>query len=142
MAEFNSLPKIKRLHAEREERRSQIPIEPVDVDQMMNDISFLILSIDRFDKKMTEKKCNAGHDNTLPLYLWDCPTCTEILREDIIHFKKEKFVFLETFSQVTAYAEHLHREKAGEHFLSVTVNKANRLIRTINNEEGKYAPMP
>ena len=28
-------------------------------------------------------RCNAGHDNTLPLALWDCPTCTEAVRRNL-----------------------------------------------------------
>lgn len=26
------------------------------------------------------QKCHSGHVNTLPLSLWDCPMCTDILR--------------------------------------------------------------
>lgn len=29
----------------------------------------------------TGQKCNSGHVNNLPMKLWDCPMCTEKLRE-------------------------------------------------------------
>lgn len=113
MTEFNSLLKIKRLHAKREEQRSQIPIELVDIDQMMNDISFLILSIDRFDKKMTEKKCNAGHENTLPLYLWDCPTCTALLRTRINSLKDQVVRLMQVLKPLNYFSEKIHRMTLG-----------------------------
>ena len=34
-------------------------------------------------------KCNRGHENTLPLYLWDCPMCTDKLREENAKLRKE-----------------------------------------------------
>ena len=45
----------------------------------------LILLVDHENeiKKYEEpgQECNSGHKNTLPVKLWDCPVCTELLRE-------------------------------------------------------------
>jgi len=37
--------------------------------------------LDIAEAKLAHNKCNAGHE-TLPLVLWDCPECTQILREE------------------------------------------------------------
>lgn len=46
------------------------------------DVPALLAEIERLKDKYEGKapRCNAGHENTLPLALWDCPTCTEALR--------------------------------------------------------------
>ena len=33
-------------------------------------------------------KCGKGHENNLPLSLWDCPMCTEELRQDLEQYKR------------------------------------------------------
>jgi hypothetical protein len=33
-------------------------------------------------------KCNNGHENSLPIALWDCPMCTEELRQELEQHKR------------------------------------------------------
>ena len=41
-------------------------------------------------KKLWEPAtCNAGHKSNLPLALWDCPVCTQLLRDQIQRVKDE-----------------------------------------------------
>ncbi len=40
-------------------------------------------------KKLREPAtCNAGHKSNLPLALWDCPVCTQLLRDSIQEAKQ------------------------------------------------------
>lgn len=50
----------------------------------VNDIEWLMRENERLQNKYEEpgQKCNAGHKNTLPVSLWDCPMCTEKLRKE------------------------------------------------------------
>ena len=45
------------------------------------------LSLEQFEadsKKLREPAtCNAGHKSNLPLALWDCPVCTQLLRDKL-----------------------------------------------------------
>jgi len=60
-------------------------------------------------KKLREPAtCNAGHKGNLPLALWDCPVCTQLLRDELdrlrpkveelvtrmLHFISEKDAFI------------------------------------------------
>ena len=46
--------------------------------------------IKRFQDKYEKpgQKCGNGHVNNLPMKLWDCPVCTEYLRNKIKDLKK------------------------------------------------------
>ena len=50
------------------------------------------LGVDRLQadsKKLREPAtCNAGHKSNLPLALWDCPVCTQLLRDSIQEAKQ------------------------------------------------------
>ena len=40
-------------------------------------------------KKLREPAtCNAGHKSNLPLALWDCPVCTQFLRDNLQQVRK------------------------------------------------------
>lgn len=41
-------------------------------------------------------KCNAGHENTLPLALWDCPRCVDVLRKELEAAKRIRIVELKS----------------------------------------------
>ena len=48
--------------------------------------NFILLVDHKNEMKKYEEpgqECNRGHKNTLPVKLWDCPVCTELLREEI-----------------------------------------------------------
>lgn len=53
-----------------------------DIEEI-HDLYAGILERDRLLGKLLARKCNAGHENNLPVYLWDCPTCTKELQEEI-----------------------------------------------------------
>lgn len=44
------------------------------------EIERLQAEVERLNGKLNHNRCNAGHE-TLPLYLWDCPECTRLVRE-------------------------------------------------------------
>lgn len=56
---------------------------------------------ERFRKKYEEpgQKCNRGHKNILPVKLWNCPMCTDPLREEMEKLKKEKEWMLDVLAE-------------------------------------------
>jgi cell division septum initiation protein DivIVA len=50
------------------------------------DVPALLAEVRRLREKYEGKapRCNGGHENNLPLALWDCPTCTEALRRQLL----------------------------------------------------------
>ena len=60
------------------------------------EVMYLTTEINKKDKEIKQLKnkyeepgqeCNRGHKNTLPVKLWDCPVCTELLREKILNLE-------------------------------------------------------
>ena len=43
-----------------------------------------LVQLEADSKKLREPAtCNAGHKSNLPLALWDCPVCTQLLRDEL-----------------------------------------------------------
>ena len=52
--------------------------EPLTLEQLKAD-----------SKKLREPAtCNAGHKSNLPIALWDCPVCTQLLRDNLQQVRK------------------------------------------------------
>ncbi len=45
------------------------------------------------------QECNRGHKNILPIKLWNCPICTDPLREEMEKLKKEKEWMLDVLAE-------------------------------------------
>ena len=54
------------------------------------------------------QRCNAGHLNGLPIKLWDCPICTELLNECIQELQRENKMYR---NQINIYYEYFPRFK-------------------------------
>lgn len=74
--EFYSVKQVENLFRSQKQHK----INHETTKELIQMIEYLLYSHKVTDEKLSGKKCNAGHENHLPVTLWDCPTCTEILR--------------------------------------------------------------
>lgn len=65
---------------------------------LTDDFPALVAELRRLKDKYEGKapRCNGGHENTLPIALWDCPTCTEVLRGQL---KAAEYLLIERARQ-------------------------------------------
>ena len=54
----------------------------------MSETKLSLEQLEADSKKLREPAtCNAGHKSNLPLALWDCPVCTQLLRDKLQQVK-------------------------------------------------------
>ena len=80
-------------------------VNDIEDESIRADMQHLIDSIDLLEEKMIGHKCNTGHENVLPLYLWDCPTCTAILREELATIKTDQISLFDLLGYCLQMAE-------------------------------------
>ncbi len=61
-----------------------------DVGWKRENLKFIVQTVNAHAKLEADSKklrepatCNAGHKSNLPLALWDCPVCTQLLRDEL-----------------------------------------------------------
>lgn len=56
--------------------------------------SLTLEQLEADSKKLREPAtCNAGHKSNLPIALWDCPVCTQLLRDQLQQVKDKAMEF-------------------------------------------------
>ncbi len=71
----------------------KVPIETYN--QICRDLDMANKTIKEMKIKyeIPGQRCNAGHLNGLPIKLWDCPICTELLNECIQELQRENKMY-------------------------------------------------
>ena len=79
-------------------------------------------------KKLREPAtCNAGHKSNLPLALWDCPVCTQLLRDKLQQAKELAEKIFKTGKRVSTL---LCEEEIGAH--EAALNELISLFKEYN----------
>ena len=67
---------------------------PIDETDVAN-AKLIVTSVNAHERLEADSKklrepatCNAGHKSNLPLALWDCPVCTQLLRDELEAYKR------------------------------------------------------
>lgn len=53
-----------------------------------SEIAYLVTLAKELKEKLATNRCNSGH-TTVPLPLWDCPVCTDLIRKENLELKRE-----------------------------------------------------
>ncbi len=86
-------------------------------------------------KKLREPAvCNAGHKSNLPLALWDCPVCTQLLRDKL---KKVEELVWQSKSLVAGFQACMRHTGSSEEMIEIRLAPAEKAIRALESALGK-----
>jgi len=72
--------------------------------QILEEGSMLLAELHRLDRyEQPGPKCNKGHENTLPIALWDCPVCREEVRAQLAEAQADNAALVGKLNAIQDY---------------------------------------
>ena len=114
---------------------------PIDETDVAN-AKLIVTSVNAHERLEADSKklrepatCNAGHKSNLPIALWDCPVCTQLLRDKLQKVEE----LLRTSRELASMVRTSKLELPGDYLVNDALKQVSDAIREVEAALGGKA---